>query len=106
MDFWADDAVMLPPDLPILDGKQAIREYVEGAASIPGFKISWEPQTAHIAESGDMAYMIERNAIEFDDAEGNTVVTHGKVVTVWRKDSQGRWRNVVDMWNTAPPPAE
>ena len=106
MDFWSDDAVMLPPDLPILEGKQAIREYVEAAADIPGFKISWEPATAHIAKSGDMAYLIERNVIEIDDAEGNTIVTHGKVVTVWRKDSQGRWKNVVDMWNTAPPPGE
>ena len=40
IDVWADDAVMLPPDLPLLSGKSAISEYVAGAASIPGFKIS------------------------------------------------------------------
>ena len=43
MDFWAEDALMLPPDLPVLSGKGEIREYVTGAADIPGFKISWEP---------------------------------------------------------------
>lgn len=104
INFWADDAVMLPPDLPILDGKDAIREYIEGAAAIPGFKISWDPQSAHISESGDMAYMIERNVIEVDGPDGDKIVTHGKVVTVWRKGDDGEWKNVVDMWNSAPPP--
>ncbi len=106
MDFWAEDAVMLPPDLPVLSGKDAIREYVTGAADIPGFKISWEPQGAHISKSGDMAYMIERNVIELDGEDGKKIVTHGKVVTVWRKDRDGQWRNVIDMWNAAPPPID
>ena len=106
MDFWSDDAVMLPPDLPLLDGKDAIRAYVEGAAKTPGFSISWEPVSAHISHGGDMAYLIEKNVIELEDAEGNKVISHGKVITVWRKDAQGNWKNVVDMWNTAPPPAE
>ena len=106
MDFWANDAVMLPPDLPLLDGKEAIRKYVEAAAEIPGFKISWEPVSAHVSESSDLAYMIEKNVTEFDGADGNKVITYGKVVTVWRKDPTGKWRNVVDMWNAAPSPDE
>jgi len=104
MEFWADDALMLPPDGPLLDGKQAIREYVEGAANIPGFGISWEPERVQLSQSGDMAYLIEKNVTEFDDAEGNKVTVYGKVVTIWRKDSDGNWKNVVDMWNTVSPP--
>ena len=55
LDYWADDAVLLPPDLPVLSGKAAIREYVMGAADIPGFRISWEPERAFISDNGDMA---------------------------------------------------
>ena len=106
IELWADDAVMLPPDMPVLSGKTAIREYVLGAASIPGFKISWEPESAHVSKSGDMAYLIERNVIEVEGENGEIITTHGKVVTVWRKDSDGQWKNVVDMWNSAPPPSE
>ncbi len=40
MEFWSDDVVMLPPDLPLLDGKDSLRAYVEGAAKIPGLSIS------------------------------------------------------------------
>jgi uncharacterized protein (TIGR02246 family) len=101
---WADDAVMMPPGIPPLEGKAAIRSYVEGAAEIPGFAISWEPLAVQVAASGDMAYMIERNVITVHDPEGNPVRTHGKVITVWRKDVDGNWRNVVDMWNEMPPP--
>jgi len=72
IDLWADDAVMLPPELPVLSGKPAIREDVLGAANAPGFKISWEPDTAHISKSGDMAYLIERNVIELDGLERGT----------------------------------
>ena len=102
LDVWADDAVMLPPDFPILSGKSAISEYVAEAASIPGFKISWEPASAHVSKSGDMAYLIEHNVIEMDGENGEKIVTQGKVVTVWRRDSQGQWKNVVDMWNAMP----
>jgi len=103
IDLWADDAVMLPPDLPVLAGKDAIREYVTRASAIPGFKISWEPESAHISDGGDMAYLLERNVIELSGENGEKIVAHGKVVTVWRKDTNGQWKNVVDMWNAAPP---
>lgn len=103
--FWAEDAVMLPPDLPMLEGKDAIRGFVEGAAATPGFTISWEPLTAVVSRDGDMAYMIERNVITVDGPDGEEIVTHGKVVTIWRKSDGGKWENVVDTWNAGPPPA-
>ena len=87
-----------------IEGKAAIREYVEAAQEIPGFAISWEPQSVHVARDGDMAYMIEHNTMTANDSLGNPVTTYGKVVTVWRKDADGNWKNVVDMWNEAPPP--
>ena len=103
--YWAEDALMMPPGLPTLEGRGAIRGYIEAGMQLPGFSIRWEPVSVHVASGGDMAYMIERNLSTIDDADGNAVTTHGKVVTVWRKDAAGAWKNVVDMWNEAPPPA-
>jgi ketosteroid isomerase-like protein len=104
LDGWAEDAVVMPPGLPPIEGKGAIRQYVEAALRLPGFTISWEPVSVHVAKSGDLAYLIERNKSTMNDSTGKPVTTYGKVVTVWRKDSTGTWRNVVDMWNDAPPP--
>ena len=104
IEYWAEDAVMMPPGLPPLEGRAAIREYVEAAAEIPGFSISWEPLSAYVAEGGDIAYMIERNVTTVSDSVGNLTTTHGKGVTIWRRAPDGSWRNVVDVWNAAPPP--
>lgn len=100
--FWADNAVMMPPGSPLLRGKESIREFLESTSQIPGFEISWEPVSAHISEDGSLAYMIERNQIAFNDSLGNRVVQHNKVTTVWQKNEDGAWKNVVDMWNEAP----
>jgi len=102
MEGWADDAVMMAPGLPPLKGKDAIREYVEEGMKIPGFSIRWEPLEVHVSNSGDMAYMIERNEIIVNDSLGNPMATYNKTVTVWRKQPDGSWKNVIDMWNADP----
>lgn len=104
MQYWAEDAMMLPPEFPVLRGREAIGEYVAGASEIPGFGIRWEPIEAQVSASGDMAWMLERNVITLDGPDGAPIVNHNKVLTVWRKDDEGNWRNVADMWNAAPGP--
>jgi len=99
---WADDAFVMPPGRPALKGKKAIREMIEGTSKIPGFKISWEPLSVYVSKSGDMAYMIEQNQITVNDSLGNPTTEYNKVVTVWRKEADGSWKNVVDMWNADP----
>lgn len=103
MAYWADDARVFPPGMQAVEGKAAIREYVKAAMQIPGFAISWEPLSVHVASSGDMAYMIERNRTTVTDSLGSPVTTEGKVVTIWEKDDQGAWKNIVDTWNSVPP---
>ena len=51
---WADDAVLMAPGLPPLEGKAAIRGYVEAGMKLPGFTIKWEPLAVHVAQSGDL----------------------------------------------------
>ena len=53
-----------------------------------------------------MAYLIEKNVEEAVGEDGTKIVTHNKVVTIWRKDSRGHWKNVVDIWNETPAPAD
>ena len=102
LSYWADDAVILSPGQPPIRGKDAIRSYVEATGSIPGFRIRWEPLEAHVSADGDMGYLIERNQITFQDSTGATIVDSNKVVTVWRKQEDGTWKNVVDAWNSDP----
>lgn len=100
--YWADDAVIMAPGQPPLRGKEAIREFVISTGEIPGFSVSWEPLEAHVSESGDMAYLIEQNQMTMPDSTGALITQYNKVVTVWKKQEDGSWKNVVDMWNSDP----
>ena len=100
--YWADDAIVLPPDQPAVVGKAAIRDYVAKSMEIPGFSVTWEPEQASVAANGEMGYLIERNRFTFPDSSGATQTQFGKGVTVWRKDATGAWKCVIDTWNANP----
>lgn len=100
--FWAEDAVVLPPDQPAVVGKAAIRDYVRQSLAIPKFSITWDPERATIAAAGDLGYLVEHNRFSFADSTGKIHTQYGKGVTVWRKDPTGAWKCVVDTWNNNP----
>jgi ketosteroid isomerase-like protein len=102
LSYWADTAIVLEPDRPALVGKKAIRKMVEGTAKIPSFSITWEPERAWVSLTGDVGYLIERNKVSFADSAGKVHTQYGKAVTVWTKDADGNWKNVVDTWNANP----
>ena len=56
--FYADDASMLPPNMPIATGKNAIRAVWSQFMSMSGFSITFAPSKVVIAKSEDMAYEI------------------------------------------------
>ena len=100
--FWADDAVVHAPDQAPIVGKAAIRAFVVASSKIPQFSITWEPESATVSTSGDMGYLLERNRVTFLDSTGTLRTQHGKAVTIWRRESDGTWKCVVDTWNAAP----
>ena len=87
---------------PPIKGKNAIREMIMSTTKIPGFKISWEPLSAYVSKSGDLAYMIEQNRITMKDSPGKPISEFNRGITVWRKEADGSWKNIVDMWNAEP----
>ena len=100
--YWADDAIVLAPDQPAVVGKAAIRDFLKQTQTIPRFSITWEPERATIATTGDMGYLIERNRVSFADSAGGLRTQYGKAVSIWRKDATGVWKCVVDTWNNNP----
>lgn len=75
-------------------------------SKVPGFKISWEPISVSVSESGDMAYMIEKNTMTINDSIGNPITTTGRAVTIWKKNKNGEWKNVVEIGTDDPPLGE
>ena len=99
--YWTDDAVVMPPGLPAIVGKAALRDYVEGSLKIPGFRITWTSTQVIVSSDGDMAYMLGTNAVSMNAPDGTPTTTHGRAVTIWRRES-GEWRCSLDIWNADP----
>lgn len=99
LSYWTDDAVVLPPGLPPIVGKAALREYVQSSMQIPGFKITWESKDATLSPDGQVGYLFSQNTITLNAPDGTPVTTSGRAVTIWHRESDGEWRCAVDIWN-------
>lgn len=101
--FWADDAIVFPPGSPAVAGKAAIREFVAKSFQTPGFSISWKTTTVAVSRGGDIAYTTGTNRVTFSTPDGKQVTVEGKAVAVWRREKDGAWKCVIDIWNDASP---
>ncbi|HEY5745529.1 MAG TPA: SgcJ/EcaC family oxidoreductase [Chryseolinea sp.] len=97
LSYWADDATLISAGDPMLKGKAAIRQMVEESFKDPSFQISWEPQQVEIAQSGELGYLLEKTTITANDSTGNPVTHLYNSVSVWKKQADGAWKNVVDI---------
>jgi ketosteroid isomerase-like protein len=94
--FWTDDARVVSADQPTIQGTAALREMVQAFATIPGAGVTWTPETAVVAASGDLGYTYGTNAFTVPDSAGTATTMRGRYITVWRKNADGRWRCVMD----------
>ena len=102
LSYWTDDAVVIPAGMPSLVGRDALRAYVEGTRTIPGFRINWSSTDAQVSPDGTMAYLLSTNEVAMDGPDGLPVTSRGRAVTVWHRGDQGQWRCAVDIWNDMP----
>ena len=100
--YWSDDAIVIPQGQPIVEGKAAIRAFVQSSLQIPGFKIHWVSEGPVFSPDGKLAYMRGRNTMTVPGANGALVTLVGRGITIWRLEPDGQWRCVVDIWNDPP----
>jgi ketosteroid isomerase-like protein len=104
--FIAEDAVFFPANAPLVTGREAIRTAWTEVLTTPGLSLRWQPIKAVLAQSGELGYTYGNYQLTTSEAEGQSVTRYGKYVTIWKKQSDGVWRVVVDVGNASPPPVE
>ena len=107
--FYADDAVLLPPNAPIAADAKAIRDSW-GSLLGPNTSVSWKVTKVDVAQSGDLGYLYGTYSLSIKDPKGGAPVQDtGKMVEIWKKQSDGKWKCAVDTYNSdlpaAPAPA-
>ncbi len=101
--YWTDDAVVIQPGQPVVEGKAAIRAYVVSCFSNPVFKIHWRSSKVTFSPDGKMAYMRGTDEMTVPGPNGAPMTLHLRGIAIWRLDTDGQWRCVVDISNEEPP---
>ena len=101
----ADEDIMFPPNAPIATGKQRVREYMSQLFATPGFAVSREQPRVEVSRAGDLAYTWDTAEFTLNDPKGNPVTQQMKHVVVWKKQADGTWKIVADIFNFDQPPA-
>ena len=107
--YYSDDAVVMPPNIPTLTGKEPIRTLWKSMLESPSFSGGWTATKVEVARSGDLAYVSGNYEFKEQDDRGTPIVDKGKYLEVWRKQADGSWKCVADMFNSDLPagaPAE
>jgi ketosteroid isomerase-like protein len=98
--YYTDDAVVMLPNIPTLTGKEATRPVWKAMLESPSFSGGWKATKVEVARSGDMAYISGDYEFKEQDDSGKPLTDKGKYLEVWRKQADGSWKCVADMFNS------
>ncbi|MGE5360373.1 MAG: DUF4440 domain-containing protein [Bacteroidales bacterium] len=97
---YTEQSKVLVPNVPVVQGTDAIAKAYSSGPPARNFKFS----AIEIDGRGDVAYA--HGAYEGDWATPSGVMAHdkGKFVTVAKKQADGSWKILYDIWNSDAPP--
>ena len=96
--LYADENVVKPQEgvLPV-QGKAALEKYWSNKQDFK--ELTWEPFKVEASASGDMGYSLGNWKLTMKDT-----TLYGNYYTIWKKQTDGKWKFVVDGGNNTPAP--
>ena len=103
--YYTDDAAVLLPNEPILNGKEAIKAALKPLVADPNFALSFQGTRAEGSKGGDLVWSVGTYSMTVSDPKTKKPVTDkGKYLTVFKKQADGSWKAIADMINSDMPP--
>jgi ketosteroid isomerase-like protein len=96
--FYAADAVLMPPNHPIVEGRAKIQSFLQGLidSGFTGIKL----ETTTVAGAGDLAYGRGRYTLSMAPPGRAPAEDIGKYIVTYRRQANGRWQAVADIFNS------
>lgn len=102
VEYFADSGVQVTPGRNVV-GRAAIRELMAAELGDTAHVLRWHPTSAVASAGGDLGYTIGR--WEWGPRSGGTPERRGTYVTIWRRQTDGSWKVILDVGNPDPLPA-
>jgi ketosteroid isomerase-like protein len=96
--YYADDAVIMPPNEAAVTTKEGIRNLWKGFLDSLQ-DISWRTTRVEVSKSGDMAVLLGTYEMTMKDGSKDK----GKYCEVWEKKAGGKWKVGTDMFSSDLP---
>ncbi len=77
--------------------KNDIRAFLQKVFARPGYKLTWTPDRVEVSDAGDMGYAFGSYTHSFrDPSSGKLSEYTAYYATVWRRQSGGNWKVVLE----------
>jgi len=102
-DFLTEEALQVTGNGNVIRGNQQIYKQMS-AAMDSSIVLDWVPEEGEVSAGGDMGYTWGRYTV-YKKVPGNvndslSTLSEGVYVNVWKKQSDGSWKVVVDIGNS------
>ena len=98
--WYTEAAVFMPPNQGAVEGRPAIRAWFQSFPPMSEFTLT----PIEIEGNGDLAYVRGTYALTLTGPNGRPAMSdHGKFLEVRRRQRDGRWLMVTDMFNSNLP---
>ncbi|MEO6829846.1 MAG: nuclear transport factor 2 family protein [Acidobacteriaceae bacterium] len=85
-------------------GQPAIAAHATWSPST--YQLTWTPEDGELSPGGDMGYTWGHYEGRAIGSAASSAVERGRYMTVWKKESDGSWKVLLDSSNEDPPEAE
>ena len=99
--YYADDATVMMPNEPVFRGADSIKAVLVPTMQDPNFALSFT--TDKVEVSGILAYTQGTVSLKTTARDGKPVQDTGKYLTVWKKQADGSWKAIEDIFNSDLP---
>ena len=99
LSFYSDDALMMPPGENLCKDKASREASIMKMFATPGMSLRFQTTKVDLSQMNDLGYAVGVYQWISKDAKGKDYHETGKYCETWKKQPDGNWKCVVDIWN-------
>jgi uncharacterized protein (TIGR02246 family) len=101
LSYYAADAWVYPQNAPVAKTADQRRSVWAAFFATPGASdMEGNIMRVEVARSGDLAVEYGTFAMTMNNKKGKPITEDEKYVTTWKKQADGKWKAIADIWNT------